>query len=124
MDEKLEGVEVQVARGSAPVQIGRVRVFIVPEASLEVAEQVLPLLEQMKAARNDAEAFGSITEVVRLCLVENYPDITGKEIKKALPFKRSIEIMREVLRAAGFERDDAAPSNPAPEGAAGEPVRP
>lgn len=86
-----------------PLQIGK-REFVIPEATLEVAEDTLALLGKLSAAQNDADVFGVVAEVVRICLAENYPDLTIKDVKKAMPLRRCIAVMNEVLSAAGFER--------------------
>ncbi len=86
-----------------PVKIGKVE-YVVPEASLEVAEQVFPLLSKLGEGKNDAEIFGGVAEIVRICLLENYPDLSTKDVKKAMPLRRALALMDQVLRVAGFER--------------------
>jgi predicted ATPase len=86
-----------------PLKIGK-RDFVVPEASLEVAEQATEKTEQLDLAKNNAQAFATIAEVVRICLLENYPELTLQEVKRAIPFRSAVDCMVAVLVAAGLRQ--------------------
>jgi hypothetical protein len=101
------------------VQI-RKRRYIVPEASLEAAERVLPALDKLKADTDGVNIYNYTATVVCLCLVENYPGLSVKAMKRQIPIGRAIETMNEVLRAAGFSK----PAEKAGEEKPGEAGRP
>lgn len=86
------------------VQIGA-RSFIVPEATLEVAERVLPALDGLQKSDGLPAQFSSTCSVMCMCLELNYPGLSPKAMKRLVPFGKATDTLNQILGAAGFVRE-------------------
>jgi len=88
-----------------PVKVGN-REYVVPEATLGVAEELLTRLETLGegGARLTIRA---ISEIIHKALSENYPDLTVDQVARGIKLKEAGETMKRVLAAAGLEQSSA-----------------
>lgn len=84
------------------VKIGG-RDFIVPDATIETAENIAVRLEELSRAGGGVRRPMVVAHLISEALRENYPEMTGAEVAKILRFKEAGSVLRTVLEAAGLE---------------------
>jgi hypothetical protein len=87
-----------------PVKIGGTS-YIVPDVNIDAAEEIFGLLATLRDGKYTPRA---VAQIVCAALRENYPDLKEKDIAKSIKLRASLQLVKDVMAAAGLDQGGSA----------------